>query len=546
MVSIPAYAGDGDQYNQHCSACHGKDRLGKTASPLLPSLLHKYSDDDLTTIIKNGLPATQMPASPALNEQQVKEIISYIRLPKDVKWTVESIQENTYLEEINPVAIERAKKITNIKDVLAVVERGKNKVWLMQGQRVLDWFSFANVHGGVKYRQDGKALFIPSRDGYVARYDLSDERYHGKVRTCVNLRNIALSRDSKYLVAACLIPQNLTILDSVSFKPVKIIDIPGRISAVYELNRDDSVLFTISDKPMIGILNTVTLEVDYIKIDHPYEDFFIEPIERYVVGSSRKKNLVSVFDLQTKEVVFKHTAESLPHLASASFWYDDGKFYFATPHINKPDISIWRMYDWAFVKKVDTGGDGFLARTSYGTPYLWVDNGSDKLALVEKKGFNVKYITPVSGKKATHTEFSGDGKIAYVSVFDKNGELVLYDSTTLKVLKRINADQPVGKYNFVHKQRSYEKYQLGQEVYMKKCWGCHHTTKEAFGPAFSDIAKKRSESVIRAMLHDPKTTAATLGYKRSVMPKINLGEEETEVLMRFVNEFKGTDHHTDN
>ncbi|MBF0319203.1 MAG: c-type cytochrome [Nitrospirae bacterium] len=537
LIAVPAFSGgDGQQYQVHCSFCHGQDRLGKTASPLLPQLLMKYKDEDLASVIKNGLPATQMPAFPNLSDEHVKEVISYVRKPMDVSWTADSIEKSIHLAEINPVAIERTKKINNIKDVTAVVERGKNKVWIMQGQNVLDWFEFPNVHGGAKFTTDGKAIFIPSRDGYVAKYDLSEERYAGKARACVNLRNIAVSRDGKYIVAACLIPQNLAILDSTTFKPVKTIDLQGRVSAIYELNTRDQAIFTISDRPQIGILNTKSLEVESLDIENPYEDFFIEPIERYVIGSSRKKNLVSVYDLQAKKIVFRHSTESMPHLASASFWYDKGGFYFATPHINKPDISIWRMYNWEFIRKIPTGGDGFFVRTSYGTPFLWIDNGSDTLVLIEKKGFAAKHITPVKGKKATHTEFSGDGKIAYISVFEKDGELTMYDSTKLTVLGRIKASQPVGKYNFVHKQRTYEKYQLGQEVFMEKCWGCHHTTEEAFGPSFKSIVKKRNESTIRSMLIDPKATAATIGYKRSVMPKIDLSTEETESLLRFVME----------
>ncbi|KJU82637.1 nitrite reductase protein N, partial [Candidatus Magnetobacterium bavaricum] len=97
---------------------------------------------------------------------------------------------------------------------------------------------------------------------------------------------------------------------------------------------------------------------------------------------------------------------------------------------------------------------------------------------------------------------------------------------------------PVGKYNFVHKSRWYEKYQLGRELYMEKCWGCHHTTSEAFGPAFSKIVRERPETIIREQLTDPVTTAKKLGYKRSVMPKIDLKPEELDVLMRFVEEFK--------
>ncbi len=538
LPSLSFGGGEGEQYQKYCGACHGTDKLGVTASPLLPQLLTRYSDERLTSIIRKGLPATQMPSWPDMNDDEVKAIISYIRKPVTVKWTTQDIEKSITLQEVNPVRIESFKRIHNIKDITAVVERGNDSVWIMTGDRMVDSFKFGNVHGGGKFDTKGTMFFLPSRDGWVAKYNLTEERYVGKVRPCVNLRNISLSNDGKHVLAACLIPQNIFILDTATLKPVKTIENVGKISAIYEQYSSDKAIFTTKDKPQIGLLDTATFNVEYIKTEVSFEDFFIDPLERYIVGSSREKSLLVVLDLKTKKTVFEHKIESMPHLASASFWYDKGDFYFATPHILKPYISLWKMYNWGFVKNIDIGGEGFFVRTTPASPYLWMDNGTDTLTLIDKKTLALKYLTPRKGKKATHTEFSGDGKIAYISIFEQDGSLVLYDSATLKELKSFKANLPVGKYNFVHKSRWYEKYQLGRELYMEKCWGCHHTTSEAFGPAFSKIVRERPESIIRQQLTDPAVTAKKLGYKRSVMPKIDLKPEELDVLMRFVEEFK--------
>ncbi len=57
------------------------------------------------------------------------------------------------------------------------------------------------------------------------------------------------------------------------------------------------------------------------------------------------------------------------------------------------------MYDWEFVKEVDIKGDGFFVKTHPNTPYLWADNGSDKLVLIDKNDYSLKTITPREGKK---------------------------------------------------------------------------------------------------------------------------------------------------
>ncbi|KJU81966.1 secreted protein containing Cytochrome c, class I domain protein, partial [Candidatus Magnetobacterium bavaricum] len=143
LILIPSLSfgdGEGDRYNMYCSACHGTDRLGVTASPLLPQLLTRYSDERLSTIIRKGLPATQMPSWPDMNDDDVKAIISYIRKPVSVKWTTQDIEKSIAMQEANPVRIESFKRIHNIKDITAVVERGNDSVWIMTGDRMVDSF----------------------------------------------------------------------------------------------------------------------------------------------------------------------------------------------------------------------------------------------------------------------------------------------------------------------------------------------------------------------------------------------------------------------
>lgn len=527
-------AGEG-LYQKHCSSCHGEDRLGRTAPPLLPEFLNKYTDSELQVLLNKGLPATAMPAYKDLKEDEIKRIVSFIKKPVEIRWHEEEIRNSLAL---NDKAATRPLKPGDIKNLTTVVERGKNRIWVMEGTQVLDSFEFRNMHGGIKYSGDGRSFFVPSRDGWIGRYDIAEGRFFGKARAGISLRNIAVSRDDKFIIAASLLPQAVVVLDGNSLKPVKVLPVEGKISAVYELHSADKMIFTFRDKPLVGVMDTAALDIKYKQVDEPLEDFFVDPFERYLIGSSRKGARLRVFDILSGDTVFSYPMESMPHLASAALWYSKGDFYFATPHIGKPYVSVWKLYQWEFVKKIDIGGRGSLARTHPDTPYLWVDNGSDKLILIDKKDFSVREFTPIKGKKATHTEFSGDGRIAYVSLNEGDGYLMLYDAAALKELARLKADLPAGKYNFVNKSRRFEQQQLGRSVFMEKCWGCHHPTEEAFGPSFKKIADSRDEALIRAQITDPEKTSKTLGYKRSAMPKIRLSPEETTVLVEFIRGFR--------
>ena len=192
------------------------------------------------------------------------------------------------------------------------------------------------------------------------------------------------------------------------------------------------------------------------------------------------------------------------------------------------------MYDWKMVKQVDIGGKGFFVRTHPATPYLWVDRGDDKIALINKQDLTLKTLRPDPGGTVIHTEFSGDGRIAYISLFDDDGALSLYDAATLRKITVLPASLPVGKYNFINKQRRFDPVKLGKEVFMARCWGCHHPTSMAFGPSLKSIATKRSRAEIMAQILAPEHTSKQLGYKNNAMPKIPMSPEELEAIISYI------------
>ena len=522
-------------YQEYCAKCHGVDRTGTVAPPLFQLFLRKYTEKKLINIIKNGLPATQMPAFNNLSEDEIKSIISYIKSPAKINWSEDRIVKSIQINK-NP----KTKKlpVKNIKNIVAVVERGHQKVWIMEGLNILDKFDFKNVHGGLKFSPSGWKVYVPARDGWIGRYDINKGRFYGKVRACVYLRNISLDRTGKYILVSCWLPKSIVILDAESFKPVKYIKQDGLISAIYELYSKDKAIFTYRDKAKIGFLDTKTFKITYKNIPEPYEDFFIDPFEEYIIGSSRKGTRLSVYSIAENKEVFSSKMEGMPHLASASIWYKKGKFYFATPHITKPFVTIWNLYNWKFVKKVDIGGNGFFVRTHPTTPYLWTDNGKDKIVLINRDDFSVKTIETKKGKRVIHTEFNGDGNLAYVSLYNKDGDLLIYDSITLKLLKDIPASIPIGKYNIINKSRKYQPVLLGKQVFMEKCWGCHHQTQEAFAPSFKWIVNHRKPEEIAAQIANPEVMYKKLGYKRNAMPKLNLSSYELRAIISYMMQFK--------
>ncbi len=520
-------------YLKHCAECHHESRIGRTAPPLIPEFLKRKKDSYLFKLIRDGLPGSSMPSFGFLSREEIEKIIKYIKSPaKNVRYTFGDIKRSHQ-------RLDKEGKNLSVKDIrnlVVVVEKGAGKVWLVEGKRILDKFDFKNVHGGVKFSPDGSKFYVPARDGWIISYNINEGKPEAKVRACVYLRNIAVSPEGNRIVASCVLPKSLVLFDT-DLKPLKRIELKGRPGAVYELVKRSTFILTFRDKSLVAFLDPDG-NIIYKNIDEPLEDFFIDPFERYLIGSSRRDKKLVVYEIDTLKKVFEKEVAGLPHLFSSAFWYSKGNFYFATRHIGSTEVSIWSMYDWKLIKKIDTNGKGFFVRTHPAVPYLWVDNGNNSFVLIDKRTLQLSKVITGKDSTATHVEFSGDGKYAYISVVGKEGKLLIYDPLNLSLIRSFPADHPAGKYNFVMKSRRFYPSLLGQEVFMAKCWGCHHQTEEAFGPSFKWIAEHRSKDLIVSQIVNPEETSKLLGYKRNAMPRIKMSTQEIEAILSLMDILK--------
>ena len=519
-----------------CFVCHGERRLGRSAPPLIPQFIGRLGYNKLKAVITKGLFPIPMPAFKQLSGKNLSALISYLRKPSPpISWTKKDIK--TSLIKYNTDADIRRNagiKPVNVRNLMAVVEGGTGKVWIMKGTKILNKFNFGDIHGGLKYSPSGRYLYLPSNTGYVGKYDFYAGKLIYKVRACRYLRNISLSEGGRYVLAACWLPKEIVVLNSKNLMPKKIIPLKHRVSVIYGLFRNNKAVFSFMHKPYIGILNTDTFNLSYYKIPVPFQDFFVDPLDEYAVGGSFNKGELYVFSLKDKKIVWRHSSNGIAHPAGAGFWFHKGKFYFALTSLNAPYVSVWRMYNWKFIRNVFTGGAGFFVKTNPYTKYLWVDDSSDKEVLINKYNFHTKKLAIKHSGLVIHTQFSGSEKLAYISLYGTNGELAVVNVNSLKVIKTIPADDVIGKYNYVNYQRMNDAALLGEEVYFTYCWGCHNPTLSSIGPSFTYIASHLNDFGIKEQLSDPQEFSKKLGYKYNAMPKFNLNKNEIKALIAFI------------
>jgi hypothetical protein len=128
----------------------------------------------------------------------------------------------------------------------------------------------------------------------------------------------------------------------------------------------------------------------------------------------------------------------------------------ATPHLKENKITVIDIKDWSVLKVIDTPGPGFFMRSHETSHFAWTDAmlgaRKDTMAIIDKRSLEiVRTVTPSPGKTAAHVEFDRSGRHALVSIWEMDGELVVYDAETFTEVKRLRMSRPSGKYNVWNK-----------------------------------------------------------------------------------------------
>ena len=497
-LAMPAEGGsDTEQlYQEHCAQCHGVGRLGGIGPALLPENLKRLKRKRAAAVIANGRPASQMPGfSDQLNEQQVQALAAYIHrpLPELPRWREAEIAGSRVVDRDAMALPDKPVHGADPLNLFVVVESGDHHVTILDGDRLEPIHRFRSrfaLHGGPKFSPDGRFVYFGSRDGWVSKYDLHNLRLVAEVRAGINLRNIAISADGRWLAAANYLPHTLAIFDAKDLTLKRLLDVrdrdgetSSRVSAVYQARPRNSFIAALKDVPEIweiatdpnappvytgmvhnyekGMVEAIPsseglFALRRIALDEPLDDFFFDQAYRNLVGSSRDGGRGVVVNLNVGRPIRGIELPGLPHLGSGISWSWQGRPVMATPHLKDGRVSVIDLRDWKVVKTIETLGPGFFMRSHENTPYAWVDvffgPHRDAMHVIDKRTLEItRTLRPEPGKTAAHVEFTRDGRYALVSIWDMEGAIVVYDAASLEEVKRIPMVKPSGKYNVFNK-----------------------------------------------------------------------------------------------
>ncbi|MBI3383722.1 MAG: c-type cytochrome [Aquabacterium sp.] len=524
-ASVPALAPAPHLFKQHCASCHGEQRTGGMGPALLPESLERLRKAEAINVIGQGRPATQMPAfGSTLSEEQITQLASWIYtpvLPAPV-WRDEDIRASR--TETTPApqaqAKPQAKPIWQADplNLFVVVEGGDHHVSIVDGDKLEVIHRFASryaLHGGPKFSPDGRFVYFGSRDGWITKYDLYTLQVVAEVRAGLNMRNVAVSGDGRWVLAGNYLPGNVVLFDAdlqlVRIYPATSLDgkQTSRVSAVYDAAPRQSFIVALKDLPELweisynpkaepihdgyvhdfrmgeAIAKNGYLGVRRTPLSQPLDDFFFDPPYKHVIGAGRPAAIkpvaaassasgpasaasaasspadeppsAQVINLDARQRVATLPLPGMPHLGSGISFQYKGQTVLATPNLQQGLISVIDMKTWQVIKQIPTPGPGFFMRSHEQSRYLWTDSmmspsAKHILTVIDKTTLEpVAQVKAPEGQTLAHIEFTRDGRYALASLWEMNGALIVYDAATLKEVKRLPMSKPVGKYNVFNK-----------------------------------------------------------------------------------------------
>jgi mono/diheme cytochrome c family protein/DNA-binding beta-propeller fold protein YncE len=484
-------------YTQHCAACHGEQRTGLMGPALLPESLERLRPAEALKVIAQGRPATQMPGfAGQLSATDIAALAAHIRTPVSPApvWAEADIRAS---RTFSPApAGEPAKPLwrADPMNLFVVVEGGDHHISLLDGDKFEVITRFASrfaLHGGPKFTPDGRYVFFGSRDGWITKYDLWRLRVVAEVRAGLNMRNVAVSGDGKWVMAANYLPHSVVLFDADLNlqKTYAAATLDGkqtsRVSAVYDATPRNSFVVALKDIPELweisynpqaepiydGLVHDYKMGEAIAKpgfhgvrrtpLDEPLDDFFFDQSYRHVLGATRPKTAegsatAQVVNLDARRKIADLPIAGMPHLGSGITFAWNGSTVLASPNLKGGAIDVIDMKTWKPVTTIPTPGPGFFMRSHENSRFAWTDSmmsptAKDTMTIIDKTTLQPVATVKEPGKTLAHIEFTKDGRYALASVWEMDGALIVYDAATFKEVKRLPMSKPVGKYNVWNK-----------------------------------------------------------------------------------------------
>lgn len=481
-------------YFDRCAGCHGTLRVGATGPNIQPERTTQIGTAALRQILTSGTPGG-MPAwgeSGILSENEIDLMARYVQIdpPEPPGRPINEIRASWDLRV--PVAQRPSSPQTDRdwQNYFGVILRDAGQVAVLDGDNYelvgIVETGFA-VHI-LRSSSTGRYFYAIGRDGRVSLIDLwtAEPTLVAQAQGCIDARSVDGSKyqgyEDRYLIEGCYWPPQYIVYDGLTLEPLAVHDVSGntfdtnepltevRVAAIVASHFDPVWVVALKESGHVGI-------VDYSQPDFPMvsripaerflHDGGWDHTGRYFMVAANMRNKMAVVDVQEQKLVTTFETGIRPHPGRGANWEDpEYGWVNATVHIGQGLLTVYGAdpvnnpeHAWQVVRTVEFDGTGSLfLKTHPNSPWVWMDmplnndpEGTRQTCVYSKQRGEIErcWLAADHGA-AVHFEYNRAGDEVWVSIWDRNGEIVVYDDKTLEEKTRITGDwliTPTGKFN---------------------------------------------------------------------------------------------------
>ncbi|MDH5803639.1 MAG: c-type cytochrome [Gemmatimonadota bacterium] len=499
-LSDERFAQASDIYFNRCAGCHGTLRVGATGPNIEPARTTELGTTTIKLTLTNGLPGG-MPAwgrAGILSEDEIDLMARFVQLPppSPPARPLEMIQDSWNLVvpvSDRPTAPETSR---NWENFVGVILRDAGQVAILDG----DTHELVNiVETGfavhiLRSSSTGRYYYAVGRDGRVTLIDLWTEEptLVAQVQGCTDARSVESSKyygyEDRFLIEGCYWPPQYVVFDGLTLEPLSVTGVAGptfdtneeleevRVASIIASHDDPVWAVSLKESGYVALVDysqpgfPITSRIAAERFLH---DGGWDHSKRYFLVAANMRDKMAVVDVQEQRLVTTFETGIKPHPGRGANW-EDPEFgwvngtihigqgllavYGADPE-NRPDVA------WQVVREVEIPGTGSLfLKTHPESPWVWMDmplnndpEGTRQVCVYSKAAGELERCFSVADHGAVvHFEYTQDGKELWISVWDRAGELVIYDDATLEEKERITGDwliTPTGKFNVYNTAR---------------------------------------------------------------------------------------------
>lgn len=487
-------------YFNRCGGCHGSLRKGATGKPLTPDKTRTKTVEKLADIIFNGTDAG-MPGwgtTGTLSKDEATLMAKFIQNEPVAppEWNMKDMVASWKLHVPPEQRPTKPMHKRNIDNLFAVILRDAGKIGIIDGETHKLWTTINSgfaVHT-LRYSHSGRYLYTIGRDAKATMVDLwmDPPQTVAEVKTGIEARSIDSSKYKgpkgdfldKLAVVGNYWPPSYTILDGQTLEPKKIVSTRGytydtneyhpepRVAAIVASVFDPEWILNVKETGQILLVDysdIKNLKVTAIEAERFLHDGGWDASKRYFIVAANMRDKLVAIDTKTKKLVAIIEVGSKPHPGRGANFMDP-KFgpVYATTHLGEPLVALigtdptgkYKANAWKVVRKLKPMAEGELfLKTHPKSSHLWVDHtlAKDVEAVRSISVFDIKNldappkIIKVGDRgRVVHMEYNKDGTEVWVSVWDKKGEIVIYDDKTMTEKARLTDAElvtPTGKFN---------------------------------------------------------------------------------------------------